>query len=146
MLGGKSHIELRADFPGGFPSHTRNAFTQVGRTATENDMFSFSRTLLRLKKTHKALTHGKMIHYPPSYEADVYKYLRMDEDEKILVIINGHKEERMVDVSEVSHWFSSSQQLLNLMTGKRMVDDVCQGISVEGWGVVILQLVEKSMK
>ncbi|HIC16510.1 TPA: alpha-amlyase, partial [Candidatus Poribacteria bacterium] len=87
MIGGESHIELRADFPGGFPGHNRDAFTETGRTNEENEIFHYLRDLLHLRKTHKALTHGKMIHYPPSFQADVYKYLRIYVDEKVLVMV-----------------------------------------------------------
>lgn len=76
MIGGASHVELRADFPGGFPSHTRNAFTHAGRTASENAMYKLVQSLLRLRREHRAITHGKLIHYAPTWNDDTYMFVR----------------------------------------------------------------------
>ena len=148
MRGGESHVELRADFPGGFPGHMRDAFTEAGRTDEENDVFDFVRTLLHLRKTHTALRRGRMIHYPPPFLSrppwfsNVYKYLRMTAEEKILVVVNGNEAAQQVDLSEVAHWFSGSNRFLNMMTGETIAMDASQQIAVGGWGALIVQVVE----
>ena len=62
MLGGESHVELRADFPGGFPGDTQNAFTLEGRTKRQAEFFDFYQKLLQLRKSYPALSQGRMIH------------------------------------------------------------------------------------
>jgi len=148
MRGGESHVELRADFPGGFPGHTRDAFMEEGRTDEENDVFDFVRDLLHLRKTHAALRRGRLVHYPPPFLSrppwlsNVYKYLRMTDEEKILVVVNGNETAQQVDLSEVSHWFSGSNRFLNLMTGESVVMDAARQIAVGGWDALVLQVVE----
>lgn len=142
MRGGASHVELRADFPGGFPGHLRSAFTEAGRTAEENAVFDYTRKLLQLRKAHPALTHGKMIHYPPSYRGNLYTYLRRHDEETILVVLNGYEDERRVDLSEAAHWLSDGSRFLNLMTGEYLEPDLSQGLAVGGWTALILQVVE----
>ena len=138
MMGGASHIELRADFPGGFPGHTRNAFTEAGRTTEENAIFNYVRMLLHLRKAHPVLAHGKMIHYPPVWNNNVYKYLRMDEQESILVIVNGHAETREVDLADPLRILSGNRRFLNLLTDEVITIDPEQKLSVNGIATMIL--------
>jgi len=148
MVGGESHVELRADFPGGFPGHRRDAFTEAGRTAAENEMFAFVQMLLRLRQAHPALRRGRLVHFPPPflseppYFSNIYKYLRMTDEEQILVVVNGNEAAQRVDLSEVAHWFSGRSRFANLMTGEPVAMDASRHISVEGWGALILQPVE----
>ncbi len=141
MRGGESHIELRADFPGGFPGDARDAFTEAGRTPEEDEVFDFTRTLLNLRKEHPALTDGKLIHYAPAYNNDIYKYLRMGEDETILVVLNGHEEKRAVDLSEVAHHLPEDPTFVNLMTGEE-VGASSGSLTIGGRGALVLRAAE----
>lgn len=148
MMGGESHVELRADFPGGFPGHTRDAFTEAGRTAEENEVFDFTRTLLHLRKSHEALRRGRLVHYPPPFLrrppwlSNVYKYLRMTDDETILVVVNGNEAAQEVELEEVTEWFAGSTQFLNLMTGESVTMNDAWQIPIGGWEALVLQVVE----
>ena len=138
MLGGESHVELRADFPGGFPGHKRSAFENAGRTASEREMYEFVKKLLHLRKNHVALTDGKMIHYPPTWNRDVYRFFRIHEDEKILVIANGHAEDRSVDLSDLRHHIGD-RQLKDLMSDE-FVSLKDEKLGVEALGTRILSI------
>ena len=46
MLGGERHVDLRADFPGGFPGDERSAFESGERTASEQAAFSHLQSFL----------------------------------------------------------------------------------------------------
>ena len=118
LVGGESHVEVRADFPGGFPDDIRNAFVSAGRTDKENEMFSFVRHLLHLRKSHPALSGGKLIHYPPTWNSDVYKYLKIHANgETILVLANGHEETRSVDLSELKEQLKGVRNWIELHSG-----------------------------
>ena len=80
-----------------------------------------------------------MVHYPPSFDSDVYKYLRIGEDEIVLVLFNGQPHKQRVDLSELSHWFDSQSRFLNLMTAEALDLNFSEGIWVEGWETLILQ-------
>jgi glycosidase len=116
MLGGRRHVDLRADFPGGFPGDERSAFTASGRTEKENEVFDYLRALLRLRKQYPALSVGDMTHMVPKDE--VYMYFRAWEEESILVIVNGNEQERRIDFSEINHWLQGVKSLQNLMSGE----------------------------
>lgn len=57
MMGGEDP-DNRHDFPGGFAGDAHNAFLTVGRSATENEVFHWTASLLALRKTHAALRGG----------------------------------------------------------------------------------------
>ncbi len=141
MMGGASHIELRANMPGGFPGDTRDVFTEAGRTAMENDMFTFVRKLLYLRKKHDVLRHGRLVHYPVAWNENVYKYLRMDEDEQILVLINGETEHTKVDLTELLHWFGPDASFQDLLSGQTLEMDDNAHLTVSALGAYVLHVV-----
>jgi glycosidase len=143
MMGGESHVELREDFPGGFPDDDRNAFTEEGRTAEENEVFNHLQTLLHLRKDHAALTQGRMVHYPPTYQSDVYTYVRSTEADTIVIAVNGHEEARSVDLSELSEWIPEGSKLMNLMTNETVPMSADRTISVGGWDAFVLDVQKK---
>ena len=57
MVGGVDP-DNRRDFPGGFAGDARDAFSKAGRTATEQDVFSWTSSLLALRNTHPSLQTG----------------------------------------------------------------------------------------
>jgi glycosidase len=117
MTGGERHVDLREDFPGGFPGHQRSAFTETGRTAGEQAMFHFLKKLLHLRKEHPALYKGTFLQYPLKGNDDVYKYLKTLYGEQYLVVVNGHGEERKVDLSELQHHLKGRTVARDLLTG-----------------------------
>jgi glycosidase len=93
MLGGDDP-DNRRDFPGGFPGDPRNAFTAQGRTADEQELFSYIRSLLRLRQAHPALRRGKQWHI--GWDDTYYAFLRETAEEKLLVIFNNQSALRTV--------------------------------------------------
>jgi len=91
MKNKKPDGELREDFPGGWYGDQRNAFNAEGRTAQENDMFDYVKTILNWRKTAKAVHQGKLTHYQPI--ENVYVYFRHTDKENTMVIINNGKKE-----------------------------------------------------
>lgn len=127
MVGGKDHGTLRADFPGGFPGDKRDAFTQQGRTALEEDIFNFTKELLRLRKEHDALAKGSLVHFKPFHE--VYVYLRLTPSERVLVIINNNKQRESIDLTPYQYEFGGKSELLDLKSGRRY--DVIPRMSID---------------
>lgn len=140
MKGGQSHVELRADFPGGWKEDTRSAFTENGRTEEENDIFNFTKKLLHLRKEHKELVDGRFIQYSPTYRRNIYKYLKLGSENQYLMIVNGHEDAQEVDLSELSHYLSEVKSFQNLLNDQNIPYDQSGKIKVEGLGSMILQL------
>ncbi|HKN73529.1 MAG TPA: alpha-amylase family glycosyl hydrolase [Candidatus Acidoferrum sp.] len=82
----------RRDFPGGWAGDPKNAFTADGRTAEQQELFTYVQTLLRLRREHPALQGGKLWHLFSDETA--YVFLRETEEERILVAFNNSAKPR----------------------------------------------------
>jgi glycosidase len=89
---GGSDPDNRRDFPGGWPGDPKNAFTAEGRTAEQQELFTYVQTLLRLRREHPALQIGKLWHLFADETA--YVFLRETEEERVLVAFNNSAEPR----------------------------------------------------
>lgn len=143
MVGGESHIELRADYPGGFPDDERNAFTEKGRTASENEIFNYLRQLLHLRQQYPAFSTGKLIHYPMNWNNNVYKYLRLHEEGNILVLVNGQGEAVDVDLSELEPLLGSEFRVKDLMNEQLLNLNIEEGLRMEKGASRLFLLLEK---
>jgi neopullulanase len=113
IKGGKKDGELRQPFPGGFSGDERNAFTNEGRTETENDIYNYLSELLELRKEYPVLAKGKLRHI---LKDDIYYLIKTFEDEKALIILNTGEEENTINISQLKNIFKNSKLILNLKT------------------------------
>jgi glycosidase len=86
----------RRDFPGGWPGDPKNAFTEKGRTAQQQELFVYVQTLLRLRREHPALQSGELWHLFSDETA--YVFLRETEEERVLVAFNNSAEPRELKI------------------------------------------------
>lgn len=142
MTGGPDHGRLRADFPGGFPGDGRNAFTAEGRTELENEIFNYTKHLLKLRKTFKSLQGGRMVHFRP--EKNVYVYLRMQGNERLLMVLNRSTESRTVDLQPYAHQLPDAVRLRDMLTGREFDISGKKEIPLEAMNGAVLQIVYES--
>ena len=95
MVGNEKHGVLRANFRGGFPGDSSDAFKISGRTQKENDLFNFLRKIIQVRKEYKSFSLGDLHHLPP--QNNVYAYTREYKDERTLVLINSNDKETGFD-------------------------------------------------
>jgi glycosidase len=126
LKGGKDHGRIREDFPGGFPGNNRSAFTESGRTSEENELFNFTKGLINLRKRYPSLSEGKLLHYPPADE--VYLYLKIRGEEKILAVVNGNQTDMNVSTEQVKHHLVNTESIKNLLTNE--VIPVSEGLTI----------------
>ena len=85
----------RRDFPGGFPGDKRNAFTQQGRTAAENDVFNHLAKLGTLRRELEPLRRGRSLDL---FDAEQqYAYARLTDKAAVIVIFNNDTKPAEVD-------------------------------------------------
>ena len=86
MRGGNDP-DNRRDFPGGWNSDPRNAFTKAGRTMEEQTIYERVQRLALLRRTTPALREGRMM----QLEADeqTYVYARVQSERAIIVAVNN---------------------------------------------------------
>jgi len=85
MTGGDDP-DNRHDFPGGWPQDPQNAFTEQGRTPEQQQVFSYMKSMIALRKEHSALREGHQ--WTIGASEKYFVYLRDDGREKILVVFN----------------------------------------------------------
>lgn len=82
---------VRLDFPGGWAGDSANKFTPAGRTASEDSLFNYTRTLAQFRKQSSAIKTGKLMQYVP--EEGVYVYFRYDAKQTVMCIMNTNDKE-----------------------------------------------------
>ena len=107
---------LRRDFPGGWQKDKRNIFEKDDRTAEEQEVFDFVRTILRWRKDAIEIHDGALKHYKPRYE-NVYVYFRYLEDKSTMIILNNgdrhYKEFGLSFCNESLEGFSSGCDVIS---------------------------------
>ena len=84
---GSGDPDNRRDFPGGWPGDTTDAFTQAGRTHDQQEIFSYVRELLRVRREHAALRGGYLWHL--ASDESTYVFLRESEENRVVVAFSN---------------------------------------------------------
>ncbi len=104
MMGGEDP-DNRHDFRGGFPGDAHNAFTEAGRTAQEQEIFSWTAGLLALRAAHSELQTG--MEQNLFADADTFAFLRTAVDTgcapdhssvRLLIVVNKAQHINNVDL------------------------------------------------
>ena len=103
----------RTDMPGGWPGDPRDAFTEAGRTETEQAAFAFTRALATWRKTADVVHHGRLTQFIP--RDDVYVYFRWDDDDTVMVVLNAADEPRTLALDRFA------ERILDHTTGRDVV-------------------------
>ena len=141
IIGDERHGTIRSPFPGGFEGDIRNAFDSSGRTERENNIYSFVRQSLKIRKSHKSLTDGKLTHFYPFN--NTYFYLRETEKETILIIANGNESYTQIDLNKYSETFGDFIQAQNLFSNQIITLNSERKIPVGGKSAEIYLLEKK---
>ena len=139
MVGGRSHGELREEFPGGFPDHKRSAFNSEGRTQLENNIYTFIKNLIHLRKEHTAFSNGSLIQFPPKDE--LYVYFRIDDYEKILVVINNNNDEKKINLDSFRKIIGNEPDTITILSGNENIQLNKQIIKVKpkSAGIILIK-------
>lgn len=86
-MAGAGDPDNRRDFPGGWIGDSNDALTEAGRTHERQEIFSYVKELLRIRREHAALRGGQLWHLASDESA--YVFLRESEEERIVVAFNN---------------------------------------------------------
>jgi neopullulanase len=103
---------VRGDFSGGWKEDKQNKFTEAGRTAAENDVFNWTRTIAQFRKNSSAIRFGKMMQYVP--EDWVYAYFRYDDKQTVMVVMNTSADEKSIDPGRFAERTSGFSKAVNI--------------------------------
>lgn len=131
-----NHGEIRAEFPGGWSDHTKNAMTGRGLSDKERLAQEFVRSLLNWRKNKAVIHTGKLMQFTPiSY---VYAYFRYDDAETVMVVFNRGKESAPLDMERFDERLGDSKYAEDVLTGKRF--NIQSAINLEPMSVMILEV------
>ncbi len=107
---------VRKDFLGGWKTDSVNKFTAAGRTAEENDVFNYIKTLANFRKHSSAITSGKLMQYTP--DDGLYVYFRYDATQTILCAMNTSDTVKTIDFNNYAERTKGFTNGKNLVTGQ----------------------------
>ncbi len=139
MLGNKDKHgdgDIRRDFPGGWQGDTQNAFTQEGRTKTQEAYHAFTKKLLTWRKDKKVIHTGKTIQFVP--QNNVYVYFRINDNETVMIIINNNPETQILDLSRFSEAIKNSKKGKDILSDKEI--NLTGKLIIEGKKSMIIEL------
>jgi len=115
--GTDSHGVIRSDFPGGWPGDTVNAFTGQNLKPEVLDIQNWVSKLLNWRKTSTAVHQGKLMHFNPA--DGVYTYFRYDQDQCVMVVLNGKNEDVNLELDTYSEVIDDFSSYRNVMTDQK---------------------------
>ena len=138
MRGDKSvgDHDIRHDFPGGWNGDAKNAFTQSGRTAEQQQYFEFTSKLFNWRKSKNVIHSGKTTQYVP--ENNVYVYFRHNDKDAVMVIINNSAEKQAVKAARFKENIKTFTSGKDVITGSTV--DLKNEISINPKSALILEL------
>jgi len=127
---------VRADFKGGWPGDKEDKFTAAGRTAQENEVFDYLRTLANYRKQNAVLQNGRVMQYVP--ENGVYVYFRYNEAKTVMVIMNGSDKAQDLSTKRFTERIGSFSKGLDVISGKEQ--SITDTIAVPAFTTLVLEL------
>ena len=89
------HGTLRADFIGGWETDKLNAF-EGKITGKRKEAQEYLKNLLNWRKNCKPIHEGKLRHFPPTSQDELYVICRFIEDRLVLLIMNNDEDKKSV--------------------------------------------------
>ena len=103
----------RFDFPGGWTTDKRNAFTAEGRTAEENEIFNYTKLLLNYRKNNPVLQNGKMKQFIP--ENGIYVFFRYNKDKTVMVVTNNNLIDKSLELSRFKEMLAGKNSAIDVI-------------------------------
>ena len=133
----QGHGHIRTDFPGGWKTDKKNAFTKEGRTEKQNEAFNFIKKIADFRKTSKALTEGKLLQFIP--ENNTYVYFRYTDNEAVMIMLNNNDtESRTISCSRFSEILKNYNTGKNIISGKKY--EKLDNITINKKSTIIIKL------
>ena len=110
---------VRKDMPGGFPGDNTTVFTREGRSALENEAVDYISAVNKFRKGSKAIATGGMRHFMP--DNGIYLYRRGDENDNVIVMMNGRDDKNSVDMSRYEEIIKKGDVYQDVITGEKVV-------------------------
>jgi glycosidase len=132
---GGYHPNVRKDFPGGWAGDKSNAFLAAGRTAEQNEVVDFIKTLSAWRKEQTVIHTGALTHYIP--EDNIYVYFRHTSIKTVMVVLNGNATEKILSTQRFQDHMKNRVGV-NVLTKERL-ENMAQ-LKVGAWEAAVIEL------
>lgn len=126
---------VRKDFVGGFPGDARSCFTATGRTAEENEMFSWLSNLLHWRKSNDVIVKGSMTQFIP-YKG-VYVIARRYEGKTVMLLLNGLDKGTVVETDRYAEVIGKNTLAHDVLSGQEI--NLTRTIPMPAHGTMLIE-------
>lgn len=133
---GEGYEAARRCFPGGWSGDDNNAFTSEGRTAEQQDVHQYLRSILQFRKNSDALKYGKTMHFVP--KDGIYCIFRYTDNEKVMILVNNNDKETNVDLFRFNEMNVIGADAHNITKDTKSI--LGDNITLEAKSVTILEI------
>ena len=132
----KSDGYIRLDVPGGWPGDKVNQFEPSGRTAVQNEAWTFMQTLLKWRKGNEVIAKGKMKHFMPNQ--GVYVYERSLNGKRVVIFMNGSSKAVELPLERYAESLQGANQGKDVLTGRTV--SLGSSLSMKGKEILVVEL------
>jgi glycosidase len=125
MMGGSNDPDKRRLFPGGWPGDEINAFTEEGRRELGEqrglpiaETYDYLKRLLEWREGKEVVHTGELTHFVP--QDNVYVYFRHNDEETVMVMLNGANEARGVDTKRFREFLEGVDSGVDILSGREL--------------------------
>lgn len=136
--GTEDHGIIRSDFPGGWPGDTTDAFTGAGLSSKQKEAQDFVKKLMTWRKDASVVHHGKLMHFAPKNQNEVYVFFRYNGDDKIMVVLNKNPDAVELDLRPYKEMLEKKLAGTDILSGKTFKD--VDRLSVEAKSPMIIEI------
>ena len=130
------HGLIRTEFPGGWPDHSKNAFTGYGLSYEELHTQSFFKEILNWRKANEVIHNGKLIQFAPKDE--IYSYFRILNDKMVWVIFNRNNSSKTLETSRFDELISNKEFGYDVLNKKSI--SIRNNIVIEKKSALIIEI------
>jgi glycosidase len=143
MMGGDNDPDKRRLFPGGWPNDEINAFTDIGREQLGEqrnlpipEVYDFVTTITQWRKNKEVIHSGELTHFIP--ENNVYVYFRHNEEDTVMVVLNGDDQAKEVNLARFGEFISEGDLGTDIFSGNEITFH--SKLKINGYAVLIVDL------
>ncbi|HBG53590.1 MAG TPA: hypothetical protein DDW70_05210, partial [Rikenellaceae bacterium] len=94
--------------------------TAAGRDPLEENVFSYISRLLTWRKTSPTVQTGRLLHFLPRYDENMYVYFRILDNECVMVMINNGNQSVPVDWPRYAEGLGKASVGTEVMSGREI--------------------------
>ena len=130
------HGLIRTEFPGGWPDHSKNAFTGDGLSYNERQTQLFFKEILNWRKDNKVIHNGKLIQFAP--KGGIYSFFRILNNKMVWVIFNRNNSPETLETSRFDELIENYEIAFDVINKKKV--SISEKIIINAKSALILEI------